>query len=152
MANTVYNSWKGYQLGWTNSSAYTLGPINFLTDDIKVALLTTSYTPNADTDQHWADISANEVSASGTYSAGGASLATKDITIDTTNDRSLFDAASVSWTSYTGSPQWAVLYYDAATGNKPLICAFDFGSAQTASNGTFTITWSSSPDAIFGIG
>lgn len=152
MANTVFNAWKGFQLGYTDSSNYTLGPINFLTDDIKVALLTTSFTPNADTHEYWADISANEVSASGTYTAGGASLGTKDITIDTTNDRSLFDAASVSWTSYTGSPQWAVLYYDAATGNKPLICAFDFGSAQTASNGTFTITWSSSPDAIFGIG
>lgn len=153
MANTIFTSWKSIQLGSTLSSTYTGGPINFLTADIYIALFTTSWTPNAATDQFYSDISAYEVSNTGNYTAGGAALSGKGITNDTANSRGLFDASTnPSWSSVTFSPRYAALYYNASTGEKPLICAYDFGSAQTASNGTFTVTFSSSPAAAFGIG
>ena len=150
MANTIFNSWKTIQLGGTLSAAYTGGVINFLTMDIKV-MLTTGWTPNGDSDEYYSDISAYEVS-SANYTAGGASLASKTVTKDNTGDRGLFDAATVTWSSVSLTADHACIYYNASTGEKPLIAAYYFGSAQTASNGNFTLTWSTSPDALFGIG
>lgn len=55
------------------------GSIDLDTDTIKVALATSSYTPNKDTHNYFDDIT-NEVSGTG-YTAGGATLASKTITL-----------------------------------------------------------------------
>lgn len=135
MASLVYNAFKGRILGddGTISTA-----INLKTDTIKIALLTSSYTPNADHD-FYNDVSANEVGASGTYSAGGATL-TKTLSTDLTDDEGVFDATDVSWTGASITARYAVVYKD--TGNaatSPLICLIDFGSNYTSTAGTFTL-------------
>ena len=135
MASLVYNPYKYNLLG--NGTRIDLDG-----DTIKLALLTSSYTPVAEHD-FFDDVSANEVSASGSYSAGGATL-TVTLSQDDTDDEGVFDATDVAFTAFTGTARYAVIYK--STGNNatsPLICLIDFGTNQTSTAGTFTITFAS---------
>ena len=117
------------------------GSIDLDTDTIKVALFTSSYTPNIDTDNDFADISANEISGTG-YTAGGATLANKSVTADTTDDEGVFDADDVTWSTATITARYAVVYKSTGTpANDLLICYVDFGSNQSSSASDFTIQW-----------
>ena len=49
-------------------------------EDMKVAMITDSATPDFDAHDFWADLSANEVSGTG-YTAGGQLLATTTLTV-----------------------------------------------------------------------
>lgn len=141
MVTVIYNAWKTRQLG--------ANAIDFVTDDVKVALTTSSYTVDIDTHDFFNDIT-NEVSGTG-YTAGGQSLATKSVTQDNTNDRGVFDAADVTWASSTITARYGILYYNTGTAStSPLICQYDFGSDQSSSNGNFTIQWNAS--GVFAIG
>jgi hypothetical protein len=114
-------------------------------DTIKCALVTSSYTPNQDTHQYWSDVVANEATGTG-YTAGGATLASKTITYDGATNKTTLDAADVSWASSTITARYAVVY-DATPGTdatRPLIAYVDFSSNQSSSSGTFTVTWSAS--------
>ena len=120
------------------------GEIDWDTDTIKVALVTSSYTPNQDTHDYWDDVSANETSGSG-YTAGGATLGSKTITQDDATNKQTFDAADVSWASSTITARYAVIYKSTGTAStSPLIGYVDFGTDQSSSAGTFTISWSAS--------
>jgi len=135
MASFVYNAFKHRQLGDTS-----LTPINLKTDTIKLALLTSSYTPDQDAHNFFDDIT-NEVSNSGTYSAGGATL-TVTTSQDDTDNEGVFDATDVSFTSATITARYAVIYKSTGTAStSPLICLIDFGSNQTSTAGSFTITF-----------
>lgn len=134
MANVIYNSFKQKIMN---------GSIDLDTDTIKVALVTSSYTPDQDAHDFFDDVT-NEVSASGTYSAGGATLANKTVTQDNTDNEGVFDADDVSFTSATITARAAVIYKSTGTAStSPLIAYIDFGSDKTSSSGTFTITWAS---------
>lgn len=132
MASLVYNSFKKKIMD---------GSIDLDTDTIKIALVTSSYTPSADNDDFWDDVSANEVANSGTYAAGGATL-TVTVSQDNTDDEGVFDATDVSWTSATITARYAVIYKSSGVSStSPLICLIDFGSNQSSSAGTFAITF-----------
>lgn len=138
MASLVYNSFKGRVMGDT---AQISTAINLATDTIKLMLLTSSYTPDTDADVFIDDISANEVSASGTYSAGGVTLTWTGST-DDTDDEGVGDATDVSITTATITARYAAIYKDTGTpATSPLICLIDFGSNQTSTAGTFAITF-----------
>lgn len=130
----LYNAFKGTQLGGSNI-------INLTTDTIKVALTTSSYSPNIDTDDFFNDIT-NEVSGTG-YTAGGATLTTKSITVDTTNDRAYLDADDTSWPSSTiTNARYAVIYKSTGVAStSPLIGYIDFGGNKSTSGDTFLIQW-----------
>jgi len=131
MADVIYNGFKGSLLN---------NAIDLLVDTIKVALVTSAYTPNQDTHEDFADVT-NEVSGTG-YTAGGATLASKAVTVDTTDNEGVFDAADVTWSSSTITARGAVLYYSTGTAaTSLLICYLDFGSDQSSSAGDFTIAW-----------
>jgi len=129
MASGVYNEFKGDVLKKVH---------DLVNDTVKVALLTSSAAFDADND-NWADISSNEVSGTG-YSAGGATLGSKTVTVDNTNDRASFDGADTTWSTSTITARFAAVYDDTHASDR-LICLFDFGSNQTSSNGDFTIAW-----------
>ena len=75
-------------------------------------ILVTGYTPNIDSHNGYADVSANEESGTG-YTATGVTLSNKAVTKDTTNDRAKFDADDVTWTGLNvGTPSHAILYDD----------------------------------------
>lgn len=133
MANVIYNAFKKNIMN---------GGIDLDSDTIKVALVTSSYSPNIDTHEDMADVT-NEVTGTG-YTAGGASLANKAVTADTTGDKGVFDADDVTWSSSTITARGAVLYKSTGVAaNDLLIMYVDFGSDKVSSSGNFTITWDS---------
>lgn len=139
MASRVYG--KFLQSGFDNS----VTKINLASggDTIKVALVTSSYTPNFDTHDFFNDVT-NEITGTG-YTAGGATLGSQTITLDTTNDRLVFDGADTSWASSTLTAYAAVLYKDTGSAaTSPLIAYVDFGSNRVSDGGTFQIQWSAS--------
>ena len=114
--------------------------IDLDTDTIKVALVSSSYTP-ADAHDFFDDVT-NEVANSGTYAAGGASLANKTVTQDDTDDEGVFDADDVVFTSATITARAAILYKSTGVAStSPLIAYIDFGADKASAAGTFTITW-----------
>lgn len=114
--------------------------INLQSDTVKLMLLTSSHTPNVDSDEFIDDVSANEVSASGTYSAGGGTL-TKSSSTDDTNNVGVFDASDVSFTSATITARYAIVYKDTGTpSTSPIIAEYDFGTDKSSTAGTFAIT------------
>ena len=118
MAITFYNSYKKNVLD---------GTVDLVNDTIKMMLVTSSYTPNVDTHNFIDDVSTNEVSASGSYSAGGLTLASKTTTQDDTDNEGVFDCADPSATSATITARYAVFYKDTGTpSTSPLICYDDF--------------------------
>lgn len=147
MASLIPNTFKARILG---DAAEISTAIDLEQDTIKMMLLTSSHTPNADTDVFIDDVSANEVAASGTYSAGGATL-TVTCTTDDTDDEGVFDATDVSFTSATITARYAVIYKDTGTpGTSPIICEIDFGSNQTSTLGTFAVSFAA--EGILNIG
>lgn len=132
MANIIYNSFKKNIMN---------GAIDLDTDTIKVALVTSSYTPNADTHEDMADVTGEVANGNG-YTTGGATLANKTVTADTTDDEGVFDANDVTWSTSTITARGAVVYKSTGTAaNDLLICYFDFGADKSSSAGNFTITW-----------
>jgi hypothetical protein len=133
MANVVYNRFKqGLMQG-----DYDLSNGG---DTIKVALVTSSYTPDIDSHEDFADIT-NEVSGDG-YTAGGATLANQSVSKDTGDDEAVFDADDVAWEESDFTARRAIIYQDTGTpATSLLIAAIDFGEDKTASGGNFTITW-----------
>ena len=133
MASFIYNSAKG-KLGD--------GSIDWNTDTIKMALVTSTYTPDQDAHDFFNDVT-NEIGASGTYSTGGVTL-TCSVTIDNTNNRAIYDAADVSITSFTGTLRYGIIYKSTGVSStSPLIAVIDFtGSDITTTIGTFDVTWS----------
>jgi hypothetical protein len=127
MANAVYNSYK---------DGCIEGEIAFLTDTIKVGLVTSTYTVDIDSDTLWSDIT-NEVVGTG-YTAGGATLASKTSTQDNTNDRGVMDAADVTWSTSTVTARAAVVY---ESGTGYLIGYIDFAADKSSSASDFTIQW-----------
>lgn len=116
--------------------------VDWDTDTIKVALLSSSYTPNQDSHDYWDDVSANEVTGTG-YTAGGATLASKTATYDSGTNVVILDAADTVWASSTITARYAVIYDDsgASAPQKVLVGYVDFGSDQSSTNGNFTVTW-----------
>lgn len=116
--------------------------IDWDTDDIKVMLVGSAYSPNQDTHDYLDDVIANEVSGTG-YTAGGISLTGKTNTYDSASNTIVLDAADVTWANSTVTARYAVLYNNAGTSNaaKPLIAYVDFVSDQSSTAGNFTITW-----------
>ena len=116
--------------------------VDWDSDTIKVALLTSSYTPNQDTHDYFDDVSAYEVTGTG-YSTGGQTLGSKTVTYDAANNVIVLDAADTTWSSSTITARYAVVYDDsgATAASKALIGYVDFSSDQSSTNGNFTITW-----------
>lgn len=122
--------------------------IDWDSDTIKVALLTSAYTPNQDGHDYFDDVVANEVAGAG-YIAGGQALASKTAVYDGTTNTVRFDAADASWANSTLTARYAVVYDDAGAtnGQKALIAYFDFTTDRASSNGEFTVRWGA--DGVF---
>ena len=111
-----------------------LKTIDCVNDTFNVAMYTASYTWSVD-GTNMAYSATNEISASG-YSAGGATLASKTVTQDDTNDRAAWDAADVTWTSLAAaSPRHAVLYDD-TTATKWVLIHWELATDSNGGNYT----------------
>jgi hypothetical protein len=101
------------------------------TDSIKIALYTANADLNADTTVYSAT---NEVTATGTYVAGGAVLT--PITVSSSGYTAYVGFPNISWTGVITAR--CALIYNVTQGNKS-IAVLDFGSDKTSTT-TFTIT------------
>jgi hypothetical protein len=107
-------------------------------DVFKLALYTNSASFTAATTAYTAT---NEVSASGSYSAGGGALT--NIAPTTSGTTAFTDFADLSFTSATITARGALIYNTtpAHTYTNPTVVVLDFGSDKTSTSGTFTIVF-----------
>jgi hypothetical protein len=101
------------------------------TDVIKIALYTGNANLNEDTTVY---DSTNEVAATGTYVAGGATMT--GITVSTSGYTAYVGFDNVSWTAALTAR--CALIYNSTQGNKS-VAVLDFGSDKTSTT-TFLIT------------
>ena len=101
------------------------------TDVIKIALYTGNANLNEDTTAYSAT---DEVAATGTYVAGGATMT--GITISTSGSTAYVSFANVSWTAALTAR--CALIYNSTQGNKS-VAVLDFGADKTSTT-TFLIT------------
>tara|TARA_R100000654_G_scaffold1509_2_gene5486 strand:+ start:11110 stop:11532 length:423 start_codon:yes stop_codon:yes gene_type:complete len=105
---------------------------NLEANTLKLAL----YNQNASLDETTAAYTTSqEVSASGSYSAGGATLTS--VAITTSGNTAIFDCGNVSFTNATISAQAALIYNNSKA--NAAIAVLDFGAVKSSSNGTFEI-------------
>ena len=114
--------------------------VDWVTDTVKVALTTSSYTPDQDVHQYYSSIT-NESTGAG-YTAGGATLAGKSVNYDASTNIASLRASATSWASATFTTRYAIIYKDTGTAaTSPLLGYVDFGGDEAVSSGTFTVTW-----------
>lgn len=117
------------------------GDIDLLTNNIRIALVTSSYVANKD-DDFWSTPAAYELSGTG-YTAGGELLGSKTVTIDDANDWVEFDCADPTWTAINaGTADAAVVYRDTgvAATSELILYIDDGGFPITTNGGDLTIT------------
>lgn len=118
--------------------------LNYLSDTIKVALVTASYTLSL-AHSSWADVSTYEVTGgSGGYTTGGMALASKTLTAIKVS------AANPVWDPLDKQFRYAV-FYKLGTGmslTNPLLGIIDYGDTVTVNNVAFTIVIPSSGIAV----
>jgi hypothetical protein len=115
------------------------GDHDISSDTIKLALYTDSATLDANTSAYSAS---NEVGNSGSYSAGGGTLAGANVSLTKTNataSTAFVDFDDLSFTSATISAQAALIYNTSSANVNASIAVLDFGGVKTSTNGTFTI-------------
>lgn len=116
------------------------GAIDFDTDTFKCMLVTSTYTPNKDTDDFRNDVT-NEVTGTG-YTAGGTAATVTVNAIDTANDRVEVTLGAVSWPTATLTARGAVYYKSrgGASSADEVVAYIDFGSDIAAAGGTFSLS------------
>lgn len=119
------------------------GTINLLSGDVKVMLMTASYTPDLVTHQYRSHITANEIPNGNGYTTGGIALSSRTLTADTTNKKVKLSAANLQWPAATISARYGVVYYntgDPATST--LLKLIDFLALKVSGGGgNFNLTW-----------
>lgn len=109
-------------------------------DTFKLAMYDNSASFTAATTAYTAT---NEVTASGSYSAGGGALT--NITPTTSSTTAFTDFNDLSFTSATITAYGAMIYNTTPTSGfsltNPSVCILDFGGAKTSTAGTFTIVF-----------
>ena len=125
---------------WSNHCKYMVAKkhVDFESDSIKVILMDATYTWNKDTDATYADISAHELATGFGYTQNATTLANAVITEDDTNDRMECVYDDVTWAASGGNigPTVGAIFYDDTTSDDTIVGFLDFGSAQTAADGS----------------
>ena len=131
MANTVMTSFKKGLMEGTHDLA-TSG------DTFKLALYTSSSSINSAATTIYTV--SDEVANSGTYSAGGGSLAGQVVTTDGTTAICNFD--DLEFTSATITARYALIYNSSES--NAAVCVLDFSTDQISTAGTFKIDFPAS--------
>lgn len=143
---TLYSSARKYILD---------GTIDLLADTVKVALVTSDYTPSIAHDV-LADVMASPnpevvavASPSNGYTTGGKELTGKTVTHTDSPSQGKFDADDLTWTALTATFRYGIMYAEKSVGSpaivNPLIgyILFDTTPADIVMTGLdFTIPWS----------
>lgn len=108
---------------WYDNGPKNLSVPGLLTDDIKVALCTSSYVPDKATHEFFDVSVSNELTTANGYTAGGISLASKTIDAGANPGEWEFNSANPTWTASGAgiTARLFVLYNNTPVSNKPLI-------------------------------
>lgn len=118
------------------------GPMDLLSDSLKLTLHTSTYTPNQSTNEVKADAT-NELTTAGGYTALGQALASK--TFVSSSLVVTFDAADVTWTATSITHRIAALWDDTVTTpTDPLIMYVDNGGDVTTASTDLVYQWNAS--------
>lgn len=122
------------------------GGVDLDTDTLKLALVTSSYTPSTAHTQ-WSDVSSYEVAAGSGYTTGGETLASPVVTDDN------IDYDDVTWTALTKTFRYAICYKSGSGGGltNPLLfyILLDSTPADIVNTGSnYTISWNAT-DKLF---
>lgn len=118
-------------------------------NDVYVALLDDSHSPDLGEDAVFDDVSADEITETGAnddgYTAGGETISNFSITSDSADRVVDADGDDVTWSDSTIDAGYAVVYNDAdgTETNQDLIMLIDFEGEQSSENADFTIEWDS---------
>jgi hypothetical protein len=123
--------------------ASDVGQMDYLSDAIRMTLHTTTYVPNIDTNEAFADAT-NELATANGYTANGIALANKTVSYNATGNVTTYSADDFSWTASGGSLvfRYVVCHDDTvAVGPpaKPLIGVMDDTGVTLASGSTYTV-------------
>lgn len=134
MANALYGKGKEKLL---------TAAINLSTDTIKVALMSSAYTPNLSTDEFLSGISASQLNSSQT-------LGSKTITLG------VFDAADITYTAVAAAAtaKAVVIYKDTGLASTSALLAYIdtiTGFPLATNGGDITIAWDSGANKIFAL-
>jgi len=145
---TFYNKFMMATLDGDANAALSSMPVDFNVDVLKVGILTSTHTPDtgdASAQEHWDDVSTNEVATGSSYNVGGPTLANDGVTLSSGVVKYDADDVTVALdaTGFTNG-RWAILYKDSgAAATSPLIASLDLGSDQDITGGNLFFTWSS---------
>jgi hypothetical protein len=102
--------------------------------------------PILDIDTCYADISDQECAGWG-YVAKGELLPSPTVTLDTVNDRGVFDGCDITWpallliTPANATPDWAVMYDDGTTTPSADMLIAYWSLTTPTDGGAYTLTW-----------
>lgn len=117
-------------------------PIDLEAVTVKLALVTSSQTPNQDTDEFRSVWTANELANGNGYATGGVTLSGVLWSYDVASQQVRLDFNDPSWT-FTASKTWryAYVFVDTAGADTtdPNIALLDWGANQTVST-AYTLT------------
>ena len=133
MANTVMTSFKSELLQGIHDFETGGGG-----DTFKLALYTSSYAGNVAGTTIYA--TGNEVPNSGSYAAGGGTLANQAVSTDGTTAIIYFD--NLSFTTASINARYALIYNSSES--LKAVCVLDFSTDQISTSGTFTIQFPAS--------
>lgn len=120
-------------------SATAARRVDWVGDTVKVALVTSSYTPDPDAHDFWDDVVANEVANGSGYGTDGVTLGTKSISLIGASNKVALIAADPTWTGLTKAFRYGVCWKDTGTDStSPLIAYIDLG-AQSLTASDFSI-------------
>jgi hypothetical protein len=104
--------------------------------DLFLGLVTSSYTPNQDTDEFWSTPVANELANGNGYTTNGYDVTGAALTYDATSDQVRLDINDPTWT-FTASKTWRYgVLYERTSGTdatRKLFAYLDWGTDQTVS-------------------
>lgn len=122
---------------------YNGSGVDFDTDTIKAALVTSSYTPTQDTDEFFSSVNTYEVSGSG-YTAGGSAIANKSVAaaagvVKFDGDDVVFSENAAGFTNGAR----VVLYKDTGTASTSPVIAYSDSISPALNNtsGDVTLRW-----------
>lgn len=121
------------------------GDVAYLTDSVKVALVDNTYVFDADAQETYANIVADEIVAGNGYATRGALLGAKTSEYDPGTNRSRLKASNSVWTPGNGeslSANGAIIYKDSGVDNTSWLLGYvNFGATITAIGAPLTINW-----------
>jgi hypothetical protein len=115
--------------------------VDWLSDDIRAALTTSSYTISKTADDFWNDVVANEIAGTGGYTTNGQALANKTLGIAASVIK--LDADDAVWATATFTARRVVVYNrtPATDATRPLISYQTLAADLVGGGGEYRVAW-----------